>query len=43
MQKWLEDNDILMYSTHHEGKSVVAERFTKTLMAKIYKKNDSQG
>ena len=38
MQKWLEDNYILMYSAHHEGKSVVAERFTKTLMAKIYKK-----
>ena len=21
MQKWLEENDILMYSTHNEGKS----------------------
>ena len=31
MQKWLDDNDILMYSTHNEGKSVVAERFTRTL------------
>ena len=25
-------------STHHEGKSVIAERFIKTLKAKIYKK-----
>ena len=29
MEKWLDDNDILMYSTHNEGKSVVAERFFK--------------
>ena len=26
-----------MYSTHNEGKSVVAERFTGTLKNKIYK------
>ena len=26
-----------MYSTHHEGKSVVAERFIRTLKNKIYK------
>ena len=26
-KKWLRDNDIVMYSTHNEGKSVVAERF----------------
>ena len=38
MQKWLNNNDILMYSTHKEGKSVTAERFIKTLKAKIYKK-----
>ena len=38
MQKWLDDNDILMYSTHNEGKSVVAERFVKTLKGKIYNK-----
>ena len=37
MQKWLDDNSILMYSTHNEGKSVVAERFIKSLKAKIYK------
>ena len=26
-----------MYSTHNEGKSVTAERFTRTLKNKIYK------
>ena len=26
-----------MYSTHKEGKSVVAERFIRTLKRKIYK------
>ena len=25
MKLWLQDNDIEMYSTHNEGKSVVAE------------------
>ena len=34
---WLKDNDIKTYSAHNEGKSVVAERFTKTLKTKIYK------
>ena len=38
MQEWLDNNDILMYSTHNEGKSVIAEKFTKTLKAKIYEK-----
>ena len=38
MQEWLDNNDILMYSTHNEGNSVIAERFIKTLKAKIYKK-----
>ena len=28
---WLQDNDIEMYATHNEGKSVLAERFIKTL------------
>ena len=36
-KKCLRDNDIVMYSTHNEGKSVVAERFIKTLKSKIYK------
>ena len=37
MEKWLDNNDILTYSTHNEGKSAIAERFIKTLNAKIYK------
>ena len=36
-KKWLRDNDIVMYSTHNEAKSVVAERFIRTLKSKIYK------
>ena len=36
-KKWLRDNDIVMYSTHNEGKSVVAEIFVRTLKSKIYK------
>ena len=35
MQEWLENNDILMCSTCNEDKSVIAERFIKTLKAKI--------
>ena len=38
MQELLDNNDILMYSTHDQGKSVIAERFIKTLKTKIYKK-----
>ena len=36
-KSFLKRNDIEMYSTHNEGKSVVAERFIKTLKNKIYK------
>ena len=36
LKKWLKDN-IEMYSIHNEGKSVVAERFIRTLKTKIYK------
>ena len=36
-KKWLKDSDIEMYSVHNEGKSVVAERFVRTFMTKIYK------
>ena len=36
-KKWLRDNGIVMYSTHNEGKSVVAERFIRTIKSKIYK------
>ena len=33
----LKDNDIEMHSINNEGKSVVAERFIRTLKTKIYK------
>ena len=36
-KKCLENNDISMYSTYNEGKSVVAERFIRTLKNKLYK------
>ena len=45
MQEWLDNNDILIYYTHNEGKSVTAERFMKRLKSKIYKRmttNDSK-
>ena len=37
MESWLDKNDIEMFSTHNDGKSVVAERFIRTLKNKIYK------
>ena len=36
-KKWLKDNDIEMYLIHNEGKSVVSERFIRTLKTNIYK------
>ena len=36
-KKWLKDNDIEMYSIHNGGKSVVTERFIRTLKNNIYK------
>ena len=36
-KKWLKDNNIEMYSTQNEGKSVVAERFMGTLK-KLFQK-----
>ena len=36
-KKWLQGNNIVMYSTYNEGKSVVGERFIRTLKSKIYK------
>ena len=36
-KKCLEDNNIEMYSTHNEEKSVIAERFIRILKNKIYK------
>ena len=38
MHEWLDNNNILMYSTHNKGKSVIAKRFIRILKAKIYKK-----
>ena len=37
MKSWLQDNDTEMYSTHNKGKSVIAERFIRTLKNKLYK------
>ena len=36
-KKWVQDNDITTYSTHNEGKSVVAGRFIRTIKNEIYK------
>ena len=36
-KKWLQDNNIEMYSIHNQGKSVVVERLIRTLKTKIYK------
>ena len=36
IKSWLAKNDIEIYSTHNEGKSVIAERFIRTLKNKIY-------
>ena len=38
MQEWLGNNDMLMYFTNNESKSVTIERFIKTSKAKLYKK-----
>ena len=35
MIKWLDSNDVSMYSTNNEGNSVIAERFIKTLSQKL--------
>ena len=37
MKLWLQENDIAIYSTNNDEKSVVAERFIRTLKNKIYK------
>ena len=36
-KKWIKDNNIKMYSTYNEGKSVVAERFIKAFKKNIFK------
>ena len=42
-KKWFSSNDIIMYSTINEGKSVVAERFIRTLKNKSYKHMTATG
>ena len=42
-EKWLSSNDIIMYSTFNEGKSVVAERFIRTLKNKLFKHMTATG
>ena len=37
MQKWLGNNDILMYLSRNKGTSVVAESFIR-ILAETYKK-----
>ena len=37
MKRWLVDEGIDMYSTYNKGKSVIAERFIRTLKNKLYK------
>ena len=37
MKPWLQDNYIEMYSRNNDWKSVVAERFIRTLKDKFYK------
>ena len=42
-EKWFSDNDVNMYSTYNEAKSVVAERFIRTLKNKLYKHMTATG
>ena len=35
MKSWLEENDMKLYLTHNEGKSVVAERIIKIIRTKF--------
>ena len=37
MKLWLQENDINIYSTRSDGKTVVVERFIRTLKNKIEK------
>ena len=37
MKSWLQDDNVEMYSTYNEGKSIAAEKFIRTLKNKIYK------
>ena len=37
IETWLQDNNIEIYLTPNEGKSVVSERFIRTLKNNVYK------
>ena len=37
MKSWLQDNNIELHSIYNEEKSVLAEKFIRTLKNKIYK------
>ena len=38
MQKYFDDNNILIYSIYNKSTSIVAERFIRTFNSKIYQK-----
>lgn len=40
--KWLDYDDVSMYLKHNEGKSVVPERFIRTMKVKIFKKKTAR-
>ena len=42
-KRWLSRNNIIMYSIYNEGKSVVAERFIRTLKNNLYKHMTATG
>ena len=42
-KRWLSRNNIIMYSTDNEGKSVVVERVIRTLKNKLYKHMTATG
>ena len=41
-KKWLDDNDVLIYSNHDDNKLMVAERFIRTLKRKAIKSRISK-
>ena len=41
VKPWFQDNNVEMYSTHNEGKSVLAGRFIRTLRKKSFKNTTS--
>ena len=36
VQKWLDENNTLIYYTHNEDNSIVAEKLIRTLKSKTY-------